>query len=200
MMPMEPDMWQPELLSSPMPLYERLVLALAHDIQTGRLTPGTKLPHQRDLAFRLGVSVGSVTRAYAEAERRGLLSAHVGRGSFVRGALPAVPDVPSIERGSVAGQNGNGPIDLRCNTPPPVSLMADLHAALSALMTLGALDPAVHYVQGAGLVPVRQAGAHWIAPPCGLDFDAGHLIQCNGGPPPTSLVFPSFRAVGARVP
>ncbi|NLI27593.1 MAG: PLP-dependent aminotransferase family protein [Acetobacter sp.] len=196
---MEPDMWQPELLSSPIPLYERLVLALAHDIQTGRLTPGTKLPPQRDLAFRLGVSVGSVTRAYAEAERRGLLSAHVGRGSFVRGALPVVPDVPSIERGSVAGQNGNGPIDLRCNTPPPVSLMADLHAALSALMTLGALDPAVHYVQGAGLAHVRKAGAQWIARHYGLDFDAGNLIQCNGGQHAIALVFSSFCAAGDTV-
>ena len=116
---MEPAMWQPALQSGPKPLYERLVLAMAQDIKTGQLAPGAKLPPQRDLAFRLGVSVGSVTRAYAEAERRGLLSAHVGRGSFVRGALPAVPDVPTIERGSVTGQSRSGLIDLRCNTPPP---------------------------------------------------------------------------------
>ncbi|OUI83558.1 GntR family transcriptional regulator [Gluconobacter sp. DsW_056] len=196
---MEPAMWQPELQSGPKPLYERLVLAMAQDIKTGQLAPGAKLPPQRDLAFRLGVSVGSVTRAYAEAERRGLLSAHVGRGSFVRGALPAVPDVPTIERGSVTGQSRSGLIDLRCNTPPPVPLMAELNAALAALMGRNALDPAVHYVQGEGLPHVRAAGAQWIARHYGLDFSAGNLIQCNGGQHAIALVFSSFCAPGDTV-
>ena len=192
-------MWQPELQSGPKPLYERLFLAMAQDIKTGQLAPGTKLPPQRDLAFRLGVSVGSVTRAYAEAERRGLLSAHVGRGSFVKSVLPAIPDVPTFERSSGMGQYESGLIDLRCNTPPPVPLMADLNAALAALMTRGALDPALHYIQGAGLPHVRKAGAQWIARHYGLDFDAGNLIQCNGGQHAIALVFSSFCAPGDTV-
>lgn len=192
-------MWQPELQSGPMPLYERLVLAMAHDIQTGELAPGTKLPPQRDLAFRLGISVGSVTRAYAEAERRGLLSAHVGRGSFIRAALAAVPDIPTIEHGIASGQDKSRAIDLRCNTPPPVPLMADLNAALAALMARGALDPAVHYIQGAGLSHVRAAGAQWIARQYGLEFDAQNLIQCNGGQHGIALVFSSFCAPGDTV-
>lgn len=192
-------MWQPKLQPGPMPLYERLVLAMVQDIQEGRLAPGTRLPPQRDLAFRLGVSVGSVTRAYAEAERRGLLSAHVGRGSFVRGALPAMPDIPSLVRRPVEGQERNGPIDLRCNTPPPVPLMADLNAALAALMARGALDPAVQYIQGPGLPSVRKAGARWIAQHYGLDFDADNLIQCNGGQHGIALVFSSFCAAGDTV-
>ncbi|GAJ29701.1 aminotransferase-like domain-containing protein [Acidomonas methanolica] len=192
-------MWHPDLQSGPLPLYERLVLTMARDIQTGLLAPGAKLPPQRDLAFRLGVSVGSVTRAYAEAERRGLLSAHVGRGSFVRGVLPAVPDVPAVERGTAMGQGRSGVIDLRCNTPPPVPLMPELKTALATLMARGALDPAVHYIQGAGLPHVRAAGAQWIARHYGLDFDAGHLIQCNGGQHGIALVFSSFCSPGDTV-
>lgn len=192
-------MWHPELQSSQLPIYERLVVAMARDIQTGQLAPGTKLPPQRDLAFRLGVSVGSVTRAYAEAERRGLLSAHVGRGSFVRGTLPTVPDVPTIKHAVALGRDRSGPIDLRCNTPPPVPLMADLNAALVALMARGALDPAVHYIQGAGLPHVRAAGAQWLTRQYGLDFDAGDLIQCNGGQHGIALVFSSFCSAGDTI-
>ncbi|WP_249199783.1 PLP-dependent aminotransferase family protein [Gluconobacter sp. Dm-62] len=192
-------MWQPELQSGPMPLYERLVVAMAQAIRTGELSPGAKLPPQRELAFRLGISVGSVTRAYAEAERRGLLAAHVGRGSFVSGGLPVVPDVPTIERGSREWQSRNGPIDLRCNTPPPVPLMTDLNAALVDLMARGALDPAVHYIQGAGLPHVRDAGAQWIRQQYGLDFEAGNLIQCNGGQHGIALVFSSLCSPGDTV-
>src|SRR3546814_6065410 len=39
---------------------------------------------QRELAWRLGVTVGTVTRAYDLAAQRGLLSGEVGRGTFVR--------------------------------------------------------------------------------------------------------------------
>jgi len=199
MMLTEPDMWHPDLQSGPTPLYERLVAAMTRDIRTGELAPGTRLPPQRDLAFRLGVSVGSVTRAYAEAERRGLLSAHVGRGSFVRGAQSAIPDIPTTDRSVIVRQAKGGPIDLRCNTPPPVPLMADLNAALASLMARGALDPAVHYIQGHGLAHVRAAGAQWIARHYGLEFDPDDLIQCNGGQHGIALVFSSFCSPGDTV-
>ncbi len=196
-------MWLPELSSGSAPLYERLVLAMTRDIRDGVLAAGARLPPQRDLAFRLGVSVGSVTRAYAEAERRGLLMAHVGRGSFVRGGLTAVPDIPTMGHGDLPGRDtdghSGGPIDLRCNTPPPVPLMADLGAALTALMAQGALDPAVHYIQGAGLPHVRAAGARWIERTYGLTFDAENLIQCNGGQHGIALAFSSFCGPGETV-
>ena len=57
---------------------------MAGDILSGKLNVGEKLPPHRDLAWRLKVTVGTVTRAYKEAEIRGLLSGEVGRGSYVR--------------------------------------------------------------------------------------------------------------------
>ena len=50
---------------------------------------GTRLPTHRDLAWRLRVTVGTVSRAYAEAERRGLIGGEVGRGTFVREPVSA---------------------------------------------------------------------------------------------------------------
>jgi DNA-binding transcriptional MocR family regulator len=70
----------------PRPLYLRIVDALASDVASGRVAPETRLPTQRELAERLGTTIATVTRAYSEARRRGLVSATVGRGTFVHAA------------------------------------------------------------------------------------------------------------------
>ena len=76
--------WMPETLSGPGPLYVQLADLIERDIASGRLSEGNKLPPQRNLAFDVGVTIGTVGRAYQLAIERGLLSAEVGRGTFVR--------------------------------------------------------------------------------------------------------------------
>src|SRR5471030_347885 len=76
--------WLPDLAKFAGPRYRAIAEALAADIRDGVLAAGTRLPTHRDLAYRLGVTVGTVSRAYAEAERRGLIGGEVGRGTFVR--------------------------------------------------------------------------------------------------------------------
>ena len=75
--------WEPEILARRGPRYKAIADSLAEDIEAGLLDPGARLPTHRELAGRLGVTVGTVTRAYAEAERRGLVAGQVGRGTFV---------------------------------------------------------------------------------------------------------------------
>ena len=65
------------------PKYLAIVNGLAEAIQSGRFEPGRRLPSHRLLAQKLGVSVGTVTRAYQEALDLGLITGAVGRGSFV---------------------------------------------------------------------------------------------------------------------
>ena len=84
-------MLSPSRTGGDAPIYERLLDALRSDIASGALAAGARLPPQRDLAHRLGVGLGTVTRAYVEAEKAGLVEAHVGRGSFVRGGAAARP-------------------------------------------------------------------------------------------------------------
>jgi DNA-binding transcriptional MocR family regulator len=55
--------------------------ALAKDIEDGKLKAGDRLPTQRELAVQLDLSVGTITRAYAAAERRGLIRGEIGRGT-----------------------------------------------------------------------------------------------------------------------
>nr|WP_229583023.1 PLP-dependent aminotransferase family protein [Paracoccus sp. S-4012] len=61
-------------------------------IRAGSLGPGDRLPPHRSLAYDLGLSVQTVSRAYRELIRRGLISGEVGRGSFV--LPPAAESAP----------------------------------------------------------------------------------------------------------
>ena len=78
-----PQAWSPVIQDFSIPLYEAIAGALAKDIATGSLHPGDRLPTHRELAVRLGAARSTIRRAYAEAERRGLISSTVGRGTFV---------------------------------------------------------------------------------------------------------------------
>ena len=105
-------MWQPRMEGRPGPRYRAIAEAIAEDAARGRLRPGSQLPTHRDLADRLGVTVGTVTRAYAEAARRGIVTGEVGRGTFVRGTGAESPGF------RFASQAEAGLIDMSVNLPP----------------------------------------------------------------------------------
>jgi molybdate-binding protein/DNA-binding transcriptional regulator YhcF (GntR family) len=72
--------------SSRDPLHQQIVDQVRHQIATGRLAPGDRLPPVRALAQQLGINVNTAAKAYAEMERGGVLSTAPGRGSFVAGS------------------------------------------------------------------------------------------------------------------
>src|SRR4029450_330280 len=78
------------------PIYQAIADAIGHEVESGRLKPGSRLPTQRVLARQLGVTLTTVTRAYVEAQRRGLLSGEVGRGTYVR---PTAFEIEGPEHG-----------------------------------------------------------------------------------------------------
>ncbi len=81
--------WIPSrIINGSGPRYLQIVSAIEHDIVNGLLPPGTRLLPHRDMAERLGVSVGTVSKAYEQAQKRGMISGEVGRGTFVLGATP----------------------------------------------------------------------------------------------------------------
>ncbi len=67
------------------PLHVAIAEQLSHALDDGSLTPGTKLPPERELAEMLGVSRMTVRQALGELERAGRLRRVVGRagGTFV---------------------------------------------------------------------------------------------------------------------
>jgi DNA-binding transcriptional MocR family regulator len=76
--------WTP-ILDTNQPKYLALAQAIEDAIHNGELLCDEKLPPQRRLADVLHVTIGTITRAYSEAERRGLVVALVGSGTYVRG-------------------------------------------------------------------------------------------------------------------
>ncbi|TJX35052.1 MAG: GntR family transcriptional regulator, partial [Mesorhizobium sp.] len=75
--------WLPDLSSGSGPLYQRLADSIESDIDKGVIDAGAKLPPQRDLAYDIGATVGTVGRAYQLLRERGLVSGEVGRGTYV---------------------------------------------------------------------------------------------------------------------
>ncbi|WP_249120140.1 aminotransferase-like domain-containing protein [Plastoroseomonas hellenica] len=80
--------WTPDLNAAGQPHYLAIADAIAADLAASRLSEGDRLPPQRLLAKRLGLDFTTVARGYAEAQRRGLVEAVVGRGSYVRAPAP----------------------------------------------------------------------------------------------------------------
>lgn len=92
--------WRPDSSSLKRPVYASLAEQIARAIGEGTLPDGTQLPVQRKLADDLGISVQTVSRAYEDLIRRGLISGETGRGTFVRTSKgevdpPYLPDRPA---------------------------------------------------------------------------------------------------------
>jgi len=76
--------WPPAPGSLQRPVYKSLVQVIEAAIDVGDLKPGEMLPTHRQLAFELGVSVQTVSRAYERLAAAGRIHGTVGRGTFVR--------------------------------------------------------------------------------------------------------------------
>lgn len=125
--------WLPNLDDGSAPLYVRLADRIEQDIAAGGLAPGTKLPPQRDLAYDLGVTIGTVGRAYALARERGLVSGEVGRGTYVLDRNPqAAPRAATIPAPSGYAVSGQAPVEFagtRIYLPQPDEIRMDSSAA-----------------------------------------------------------------------
>lgn len=86
------------------PVYRRIADVIAEAITAGNVAAGDRLPPQRELARQAGVNLTTITRAFAELQRRGLVDARPGRGSVVMepGIWPAsFKSAPDDEQGFV---------------------------------------------------------------------------------------------------
>lgn len=75
------------------PLYASIATEARELIASGQWHDGDRLPPERELCQRFGVSRATLRQALAELERQGLVTRHQGRGTFVtkpRTQLPIV--------------------------------------------------------------------------------------------------------------
>jgi DNA-binding transcriptional MocR family regulator len=146
--------WAPAIRKADGPVYLTIADALEADILSGTLAGGARLPTQRGLADALRIDFTTVTRAYAEARRRGLIEGRVGQGTYVR-----------AKRAKRAVDARAGLVDMSMNLPPPfgdAALVARMWQGIAALGHTDGLDLLLRYQEPGGSAADRAAGAQWL--------------------------------------
>lgn len=188
------------------PLYRQVESLIRGGIVEGRLRIGDRIPSVSDLSQRLGVNKVTVVRAFQELERAGVLTSHVGRGTFVAAAAreggaggkaedgsPAAVGRTEVQRAvrrlreSFAGglrellslPRPPGTINLGGGVPPPDTV----HEEVLAHLTRAALaeDPRRLFSYGGatGLPELREEISRWLRHQ-GYDVAADQVIVTNG--------------------
>ena len=80
-----------------LPKYVQLSERLIRRIAAGQLADGTRLPPEREMAAAAGMSVGTLRKALADLEEKGLLDRRQGSGNYVRHKA-SVPSVYAMFR------------------------------------------------------------------------------------------------------
>jgi len=169
--PLHPDLddkpgWIGAFAAAGGPRYVQIAGFLERAMADGVLAPGDRLPPQRELAALLGVDLTTVTRALAEARRRGLVEPRGSLGTFIA--------APTFELAQA--------VDLSMNVPPPPEGIdfADMLRRGLAQVTLRAdANLLMTYQLGGGTLPDRVAGAQWLAPMLG-DVPHDRVIASPG--------------------
>jgi DNA-binding transcriptional MocR family regulator len=199
--------WTPAVDKAAGPLYLAIADALAADIMSGDLAGGARLPTQRALASALGIDFTTVSRAYTEAQRRGLVEGRVGQGTYVRAKRPTLVSSPP-----------SGIVDMSMNLPPrfdDAGLAARMWDGIADLQTNEGLDLLLRYQEAGGTRHDRSAGALWLAPRLG-NIPVERILVCPGAqgallavlsllaaPGDTvcaeALTYPGFRSLAAHL-
>ncbi|MHC9086149.1 aminotransferase-like domain-containing protein [Luteimonas sp. RIT-PG2_3] len=164
--------WVPRLADIKASTTDRLVLALADDIIEGRLKGGDRLPAHRDLAWKLGIGLGTVTKAYGIVERRGLTRSVKGRGTFV-----------TIHQAHEERQ-----IDMSSNTPPAMLTERLLARTLAGIARRIDADQLNLYAPPAGHLEHRRLLARWLET-LGIPADPSCLVLTGNARQAIALAF-----------
>ena len=169
--------WHPNLSRFSGSKYKALADAIEVAITDGELRNGDRLPTHRAMAERLGVTIGTITRGYAEAERRRLVVARVGSGTFVLGKTWesrdfSIPTSKNLE---------DDQIDLTLSLTVPARREQVLAETLSTMAkNAPLLSELLDYHAENGLPRHRQAIVRWLRYH-GMEADAERILITSGG-------------------
>lgn len=148
--------WMPEIDHRKGPRYLAIADAIGEAVERGHLKPGEKLPTHRDLAYDLGVTVGTVSRAYAEAVRRDYVSGEVGRGTYVKNKTLSEQSPFHIPY-DIAGDM----IDFGLNFPAEGERVELVRQSLMAISQDPGLGALMRYQSEQGMEHHRHSFAKW---------------------------------------
>ena len=178
--------WAEALMGAPEPKlrvtkYRALANGVEKAISSGALKVGDKLPPVRQLAWKLGVTPGTVARAYSILTDAGQLKAVVGRGTFV--AAPLEPDfAPPIEVDSAPHRQESRSDHANLLSPHLPSMgQAQLIRQLLAQIAEDPPSGMMHYPDRTNGRPAQAAVLSWLADvPLG-PLELEDVVLTNGG-------------------
>ena len=168
--------WIPSLeLDSRSARYRQIATAIGDAIDQGRLAAGDRLPPQRTLADALGVTVGTITRAYAEAQQQGWVMSRVGSGTYVRDTDSHEPPF-SVH----VADDQSDVIDLSLSFAPPHPWRDEClrDALVEVSQDPAAIAMAAAYQPDIGTTAHRQALSQWLA---ALGFPLHEVLAVTQG-------------------
>ncbi len=169
------------------PLVDSLIEAIAK----GEWRAGDRLPPQRTLAAERGVAASTVSLAYRELARRGLLIGETGRGTFVRGATRGIEP-------ALAEPSGTW-VDLALNVPVLPDQARVLASALMPLLQCsGAFEQALRPVPVTGSREARRAAAEFLSQPR-WRVDPSQVLFANTGKQAIATVLEAALPRGGRI-
>ncbi|MGE0213781.1 MAG: PLP-dependent aminotransferase family protein [Parvibaculaceae bacterium] len=187
------EIWLPDYQGRSGRLYVAIADALADDIAKGRLKPGERLPTHRELAWRLKLSVSTISKAYALAERRHLVAGEVGRGTFV---IPRPTDLSSVE----PNRAQSDVIDLSFNCP--VIFPEHRQAIALALRTItesGRIENLIPYHRDwLGLPEHRAAAGRWLSH-LGVAAEVDDIVLVNGAQQAAAAILSALTEPGDAI-
>lgn len=136
------------------PKYRVLADVISDKIASGTLSEGEKLPPVRDLAWEVKVTPGTVARAYQWLTDRGVLTAQVGRGTFVAQGPGPSAETEALHD-DVIVQMEPGIVDLRAPVLPDVGQIAQIRDAMAQVAQADA-DKFLAYPDGKQSLPLRE--------------------------------------------
>ncbi|WP_084617860.1 MocR-like ectoine utilization transcription factor EhuR [Sinorhizobium arboris] len=185
--------WLPEPGSLERPVYLSLVERIISAVDSGELVERSRLPTHRELSAHLGISAQTVSRAYEELARRGMISSSVGRGTFVAKSgldKPAYPHIPERSKET---------IDLSILKPASDSLhLEKLRSALINLAEDLPLTSAFSFRPNVALAQNRSAGVRWLRS-YGVEVEEHNLLVTNGATPGMTLALMSALTPGSTL-
>ncbi|CAM5200734.1 PLP-dependent aminotransferase family protein [Oligella ureolytica] len=169
------SMWIRPLESDGGARYQQIAQQVINAVNDGVLTPGDRLPPQRELANTMGVDLTTVTRAYKELRLAGLLEAHGAGGSYIASYLGDEEQIVDLSMNipPLLGVDG-----FARRMGPSLSYMRD-HADDGSLMS---------YHVGAGSSFDREAAASWLEAIFGVVNPARLLISAGAQPAISAII------------
>lgn len=169
--------WLPVIDGVTGPKHKAIKQSIRAAIADGTISAGHRLPPVREVAWRLGVTPGTVARAYKDLVEDGALDAQVGRGTFVAEpgtAGPAVEETPYLVYAPAQGE-----VNMRTAQVADVGQGAVFHRLLSTLPPPAPSDYASYPTAGHD-TRLRQLLAEWFSGPDHGDLSPDDMVLTLG--------------------